>query len=152
MRPIELRMSAFGPYREVETIDFERLGRQGLFLITGDTGAGKTTIFDAICFALYGQASGGGKRRSSKSFRSDFAAPEAETWVEYTFEHRGKRYRVRRNPEDLRPGRKTPKLADAEMECLDDDRVWTKVEEVRRAVDALIGLNEVQFGQVAMIA
>ena len=152
MRPIELRMSAFGPYREVETIDFERLGRQGLFLITGDTGAGKTTIFDAICFALYGQASGGGKRRSSKSFRSDFAAPEAETWVEYTFEHRGKRYRVRRNPEYLRPGRKTPKLADAEMECLDDGRVWTKVEEVRRAVDPLIGLNEVQFGQVAMIA
>ena len=152
MRPIELKLSAFGPYRQVETIDFTRLGRQGLFLVTGDTGAGKTTIFDAICFALYGQASGGGKRRSSKSFRSDFAAPEAETWVEYTFEHRGRRYRVRRNPEYLRPGRKTPKLADASMECLDDGRVWSRVEEVRRAVDELVGLNEAQFGQVAMIA
>ena len=152
MRPIELKLSAFGPYREVETIDFQRLGREGLFLVTGDTGAGKTTLFDAICFALYGQSSGGSKRRSSKSFRSDFAAPEAETWVEYTFEHRGKRYRVRRNPEYLKPGRKTPKPADAEMECLDDGRIWTRVEEVRRAVEALIGLDEAQFGQVAMIA
>ena len=152
MRPIELKLSAFGPYRETETIDFDRLGHEGLFLVTGDTGAGKTTLFDAICFALYGQSSGGSKRRSSKSFRSDFAALEADTWVEYTFEHRGARYRIRRSPEYLKPGRKTPKLQEAHMECLDDGRTWEKVEEVRRAVDALIGLNEAQFGQVAMIA
>ncbi|MBR1559550.1 MAG: SMC family ATPase, partial [Clostridia bacterium] len=152
MRPIELKLCAFGPYRGEETLDFTRLGASGLFLVTGDTGAGKTTLFDVICFALYGQASGGSKRRSSKSFRSDFAAPDAETWVAFTFEHRGKRYRVTRNPEYLKPGRKTPKPAEATMECLDDGRVWSRVEEVRRAVEELLGLNEAQFGQVAMIA
>ena len=135
MRPIELKLSAFGPYAGEERLDFTRLGRQGLFLSAGDTGAGKTTLFDAICFALYGQASGGGKRRSSKSFRSDFAAPDRETWVEFTFEHRGARYRVRRNPEYARLGRKTPRPADAQLECLDDGRVWSRVEAVRDAVE-----------------
>lgn len=152
MRPIELKMSAFGPYAGEEIIDFSLLGKNGLFLITGDTGAGKTTIFDAICFALYGQASGGSKRRSNKSFRSDFADETRETWVEFTFEHRGMRYRIRRNPEYQKANRKTPKPADAQMECLDDGRVWSRIEEVRRTVEQLIGLNENQFGQVAMIA
>lgn len=152
MRPIELKMSAFGPYAGEEIIDFSRLGKNGLFLITGDTGAGKTTIFDAICFALYGQASGGSKRRSNKSFRSDFADENRETWVEFTFEHRGMCYRIRRNPEYQKANRKTPKPADAQMECLDDGRVWSRIEEVRRTVEQLIGLNESQFGQVAMIA
>ena len=152
MRPIELKLSAFGPYAGEERLDFTRLGSRGLFLITGDTGAGKTFLFDAICFALYGQASGGRERRSSKSFRSDFAPEGAETWVEYTFEHLGARYRVRRSPEYLKPGRKTPKPAEAQMECLDDGRVWTRIDEVRRAVEAVVGLTESQFSQVAMIA
>ena len=152
MRPIELKINAFGPYAGLETIDFTLLGDGGLFLITGDTGAGKTTIFDAICYALYGQASGGSKRRSSKSFRSDFAAPESDTWVEFTFETRGKRYMIRRSPEYLKPGRKTPRPADAHMECLDDARTWTRIEDVRRAVEEIIGLTEGQFSQVAMIA
>ena len=96
MRPIRLEMSAFGPYAGVETVDFTLLGENGLFLIAGDTGAGKTTLFDAISFALYGVASGGAKRRSGKSFRSDFADPMADTWVSFTFLSGGKRYTARR--------------------------------------------------------
>ena len=152
MRPIKLTMRAFGPYAGEETLDFAPLGGRGLFLITGDTGAGKTTLFDAMCFALYGQASGGSRRRSSKSFRSDFAAPEDKTWVEFTFEHRGGRYRIRRSPEYAKPGRKSAVPAEAEMECLDDGRTWNNIREVEREVTELIGLTESQFGQVAMIA
>lgn len=151
MRPIRLEMSAFGPYAGVETVDFALLGQHGLFLIAGDTGAGKTTLFDAISFALYGVASGGTKRRNGKSFRSDFADPAADTWVEFTFENAGKRYTVRRNPEYMRPGRKTPVAADAEMHC-EDGRSWTKMESVTAAVEELLGLNAGQFAQVAMIA
>ena len=152
MRPIELKLNAFGPYAGSETIDFTLLGENGLFLITGDTGAGKTTIFDAICYALYGQASGGAKRRSSKSFHSDFAPPESETWVEFTFENQGKRYKIFRTPERIVPGRKTPKPAAAHMECLDDERIWDRIEDVRTGVEEIIGLTDSQFSQVAMIA
>ena len=151
MRPILLEMSAFGPYADVETVDFSLLGTNGLFLIAGDTGAGKTTLFDAISFALYGVASGGTKRRTGKSFRSDFASPTAETWVQFTFENRGKRYVIRRNPEYMRPGRKTPIPPDAEMHC-EDGQSWTKVESVTAAVEEILGLNAGQFAQVAMIA
>ena len=151
MRPIRLEMSAFGPYAGVETVDFTLLGQHGLFLIAGDTGAGKTTLFDAISFALYGVASGGTKRRNGKSFRSDFADPAADTWVEFVFENGGKRYTIRRNPEYLRAGRKTPIPPDAEMHC-EDGQSWTKVETVTAAVEELLGLNAGQFAQVAMIA
>ena len=119
MRPVRLEMSAFGPYAGLETVDFTLLGESGLFLITGDTGAGKTTLFDAISFALYGVASGGTRRRSAKSFRSDFASPADETWVRFTFESGGRRWTVRRSPEYLKPGRKTPRPAEAELVCED---------------------------------
>ena len=121
MKPIKLTMSAFGPYGGRTEIDFERFGGQGLYLITGDTGAGKTTIFDAIVFALYGEASG--EVRKADMFRSKYAAETTPTYVEYIFEHREKRYTVKRNPEYQRPkGRGTGvtvQKADAELKYPD---------------------------------
>lgn len=101
MKPQKLIISAFGPYAGTTEIDFEKLGDHGLFLITGDTGAGKTTIFDAITFALYGEASG--EVRDSGMFRSKYAKPETQTYVELRFLYQGKSYTVVRNPEYLRP-------------------------------------------------
>ena len=86
MKPLKLTMCAFGPYARTTEIDFEELGENGLFLITGDTGAGKTTIFDAISFALYGEAAGGKDRRAAKSFRSDYAAQTEEKVLYLTFD------------------------------------------------------------------
>jgi len=151
MRPITLEMNAFGPYAGHETVDFTLLGESGLFLIAGDTGAGKTTLFDAISFALFGVATGGSKRRTGKTFRSDFAKPEDDTWVELTFEHAGKRYTVRRSPEYQKPNRKTPCLPDASMIC-EDGRSWHRIETVTAAAEELLGLDAGQFSQVAMIA
>ena len=95
MRPVKLTMSAFGSYADAEEIDFTKI-QPGLFLITGDTGAGKTTIFDAITYALYDKTSGG--KRDGNMMRSQYASEETDTFVEYTFSYRGKEYTVRRNP------------------------------------------------------
>ena len=103
MRPITLVMSAFGSYSGRTEIDFSKVSR-GLFLITGDTGAGKTTIFDAITYALYGQTSGG--KRDGNMMRSQTAPGDTDTYVEYTFSYRGDRYSVRRNPEYFRIGKR----------------------------------------------
>ena len=96
MKPLKLIVSAFGPYAETEEIDFGQFEERGLFLISGDTGAGKTTLFDAICFALFGVASG--SDRDTKNFRSDYAKPETESYVEFSFSHQGKEYRIYRKP------------------------------------------------------
>lgn len=154
MKPLKLIISAFGPYADEIIINFEQFGGRGLYLITGDTGAGKTTIFDAIAYALYGEASGDVRR--SDMFRSKYAREETPTYVEYTFEYQGKRYVVRRNPEYQRPkGRGngyTTQKADAELIYPDGRAPVTKVKEVTRAVTELMGLDRRQFTQIAMIA
>ena len=156
MKPLKLTLCAFGPYAGKTEIDFEKLGRSGIFLITGDTGAGKTTIFDAISFALYGEAAGGRERRTSKSFRSDYASPREETYVEFEFEHRQRVYRVRRNPEYMRANKRgegmTPKKHEAEFTDLSSGEVWSRLDEVAARVQEIIGLTRDQFAQTVMIA
>lgn len=154
MRPIRLTISAFGPYAGKTELDFERLGGQGLYLITGDTGAGKTTIFDAITYALYGEASGDVRR--ADMFRSKYAKEEVPTYVELWFDYAGGRYMVKRNPEYLRPKERgagyTQQKADAVLFFSDGREPITKSKEVTKAVTELTGLNRKQFTQITMIA
>ena len=156
MKPIRLTMSAFGPYAGKTVVDFEKLGETGVFLITGDTGAGKTTIFDAISFALFGEASGGSERRSSKSFRSDYASPSVETYVEFEFRHRNRCYRLRRNPEYQRQKKvgegTTKQISSAELEDKETGEVYSGIDDVRTRIQELIGLTQDQFAQTVMIA
>lgn len=154
MKPKKLVISAFGPYAGENTVDFEKLGEHGLYLITGDTGAGKTTIFDAITFALYGEASG--TVREAGMFRSKYAKADTETFVELTFTYQGKDYTVRRNPEYECPKKRgtgfTTKKAEAELIYPDGHQPVVKMGAVTKAVTELMGLDYKQFTQIAMIA
>lgn len=160
MKPIQLVLSAFGPYVERTVIDFSALGEEGLFLIAGDTGAGKTTIFDAISFALYGEASGGKEKRKSKSFHSNYVSDQTETYVELTFRHRGETWWIRRNLEYQRPAKKkkdgmettTRQAADAQMRNEDTGEEILRMDDVNRRVRELLGLTQDQFTQTVMIA
>ena len=153
MRPTRLVMSAFGPYAGVCEINMKELGSQGLYLITGDTGAGKTTIFDAICFALFGEASG--DNRETSMFRSKYAEADTATFVELEFVHGGKEYVIKRNPEYMRPAKRGDGLKketpNAELH-LPDGNVVTKVKDVNIAVNDLLGIGREQFSQIAMLA
>lgn len=149
MRPIKLVMSAFGPYAGKTEIELDKLGKNGLYLITGDTGAGKTTIFDAITFALYGEASG--DSREVSMLRSKYAEPSTPTEVELVFDYDGREYKVKRNPAYERPGLKTPALAKAEL-SYPDGRVVTGIRDVNNAVKEIMGIDRSQFLQIAMIA
>lgn len=153
MRPIRLTMSAFGPYAGRTVLELDKLGESGLYLITGDTGAGKTTIFDAITFALYGKASG--DHREPNMFRSKYALPETPTEVELVFAYAGKTYTVKRNPEYQRPKTRgegfTDQKADAELR-FPDGRVMTKQHDVDIAIREIMGIDRKQFLQIAMIA
>ena len=104
MKPIRLIMSAFGPYAGETTVDFSAFGETGIFLIAGDTGAGKTTIFDAISFVLFGTPSG--NDRDPSMLRSLYAEAETDTFVEMTFEYRGEIYKIRRSPSYMRPAKR----------------------------------------------
>ena len=154
MRPLQLTMSAFGSYAGKTEIDFTRLGEKGLFVITGETGAGKTTIFDAICFALFGEASG--KVREPSAFRSRYATPDTPTYVEMVFRYNGKTYRIRRNPAYLRPalrgGGTTTEQAKAELQLPDTTQVITKTQTVNEKITEILGINRNQYAQIAMIA
>jgi len=153
MRPLSITICGFGPYAGCQTLDFSLLGKSGLYLITGDTGAGKTTIFDAITFALFGEASGEG--RQSHMLRSKYAKPEDPTYVELTFDYGGKEYTLRRNPEYERAksrGTGTTKQASDAQLTYPDGRVVTKQKDVDKAIREIIGLTREQFSQVAMIS
>ncbi len=153
MRPKKLVMSAFGPYAGRQELDLDSLGRSGLYLISGDTGAGKTTIFDAICFALYGEPSG--RVRDASMLRSKYAEAAVPTFVELLFEYGGSDYSIKRSPQYARPSLKgsgeTIKAASAELR-LPDGRVITKPREVGAAVRDILGLDRDQFSRIAMIA
>ena len=162
MRPTRLIISAFGPYAERTVIDLDKLGKSGLYLISGDTGAGKTTIFDAITYALFGRASGD-NRDDAKLFRCTNATPETKTEVDLTFEYAGKEYRVVRNPEYMRPKARgeglTKEAASVTFFYPESSgrqgpasRPVSKEKDVAAAVQGIIGIDRDQFTQIAMIA
>lgn len=153
MRPEKLAMSAFGPYAGREEIDFNKLGTEGLYLISGDTGAGKTTIFDAITFALYGEASG--RDREVRMLRSKYAEPETPTEVELTFEHGGSEYFIKRNPEYERPKLRgkgfAKETASAEF-TLPDGTVISGNTSVDKKVVDVLGIDKDKFTRIVMLA
>lgn len=154
MRPIKLEICAFGPYAEKTVIDFSLLGENGIYLITGDTGAGKTTIFDAIVYALYGKASG--SIRNQNSFRSKYAEPTTETYVDFIFSYHGKEYRVHRTPEYERPKKRgdgmTKAAATAELWFNDGRSPITKNNAVDDELVKIMGIDYDQFKSIAMIS
>ncbi len=157
MKPIYMEMSAFGPFSDITEVDFSKIGRNGIFLVTGDTGAGKTTIFDALSFALYGEASGGKERRISKNFRSDYALASSKTYVILRFEHQGRIYRIERGPTYTRAAKRgsgtTEEAAYVNFYCEDEpENVCTRIDEADKKISEIIGLDRKQFSQTVMIA
>lgn len=152
MKPLKLVVSAFGPYKDEVEIDFCKLGDNGIFLITGDTGSGKTTIFDAISFALFGEASG--SRRENGSFRSDFADDNVDTFVKLEFVHKDILYKIERVPRYMRKKKRGEGLAatggDATLNYL--DIVVTGEKNVTEKCIEILGMNANQFKQIVMIA
>ncbi len=156
MRINQLVMSAFGPFKGVETIDFTKANRHGIFLVSGPTGAGKTTVFDAISFALYGKASGMNRMDSEKT-RSHFADPTTDTYVTLEFEVSGRHYRIKRSPKQDRPSMRSAAgfvtvFHQAEFTDLAiPDRVLVKVGEVNDKIESILGLSHDQFRQIVML-
>jgi len=155
LRPLKITITAFGPYRDCEVIDFTELKDNRLFVVSGNTGSGKTTIFDAICFALYGSASGE-DRSDSKMMRSDFASDEVHTSVELEFELHAKQYRIRRQLPHVKKGNKGAtgeqyefyeKTKDGEVPCVDRQIV----SEINKKVEEIVGLTQDQFSQIVML-
>lgn len=158
MKPITLTMSAFGSYAGEEIIDFAQI-EGGVFLITGDTGAGKTTIFDAITYALYNQTSGG--KRDGAMMRSQYAKGDVPTFVELVFSCKGKDYKVRRNPSYDRPSKRrnkdgertyTAEAASVSLTMPDGREYPGKIGEINEKIVEILGVGKEQFTQVAMIA
>lgn len=158
MRPKKLTLCAWGPYREKQEIDFSDFYGKGIFLITGATGAGKTTIFDAITYALYGALSGDERDKERNSVRSDFADPGTQTFVELIMEHGGKEYRIWRNPEYMRPkkrsrgGESLTREKDNAILYYPDGKILEGTREVNGALQELLVLDYQQFKKISMIA
>ena len=153
MRPSLLTISAWGPYPKQVTIDFTKFEEGSIFLVTGPTGAGKTTIFDAISYALYGNVSG--MNREKTTVRSDFAELDAETYVEFTFTHKGKEYQIFRTPKYERPkkrGEGFTTSAESAVLKIENEPPIASVQEVNKKVEEIMGINYEQFKQIAMIA
>ncbi|MEC1179709.1 SMC family ATPase [Metasolibacillus meyeri] len=156
MKPIRLTLQAFGPFKKKEVIDFTELQKHRLFVISGQTGAGKTTIFDGITFALYGTASGQ-DRKENKSVRSDFAEDDIHTAVELVFEVRGNIYRVKRQLAHIKKGRKSPSGEAYEFMRMHRDGTEEtaverqKVTDINKKIEELIGLTYDQFSQIIML-
>ncbi len=160
MRPLQLTMQAFGPYRDRTVLDFAELGAQNIFVITGTTGAGKTTIFDAMCYALYGKATG---ERSEKGLRSDFVQDEDNliTEVIFRFEVRGNVYEIRRQPAQRLPKQRGSGYKEGEHEatlcCINDDPAQdlfapiSRLSEVEKKIEEILGLSYDQFRKIVMI-
>ncbi|MFB1049365.1 AAA family ATPase [Paraliobacillus sp. JSM ZJ581] len=156
MRAMTLELAAFGPYKDKQIIDFRSLGNETIFLVTGPTGAGKTSIFDAICFSLYGKASG--SDRDQDGFRSQFAASDEITYVSFTFELRGKQYLVHRKPKQPRKKergegfREDPTQAEL-YKVINGKKelMYSKVKDVNETIESLLGLDYDQFRKMIMI-
>lgn len=157
MKPLFLTISAFGPFATATEIPFAQLGEKGLFLISGDTGAGKTTIFDAICFALFGEVSG--SHREMDSLRSDFSMGNAKTFVEFLFSHQGNTYQVHRVPAYQRPKLRgegmTTEAAEATLYYVKNGEKELMADgftSVKHKIEDLLGIDAKQFKQISMIA
>lgn len=152
MKPLKLKMCAFGSYAREETLDFSELGANGLYLITGETGSGKTTIFDAISYALFGKASGNA-RSGYKMLRSDYAEGRIKTFVELDFSSGGNLYKIRR---EITPhfSRKTEEVSytDSVSLTLPDRTVIDRSRDVDAKITEVVGLDRDQFAQIVMIA
>lgn len=150
MRPILLEMTAFGPYKEKTTIDFRKFNNQNLFLISGATGAGKTTIFDAISYALYDDASG--NSRSKDTFKSDFADDTDLCQVTFLFELNGKEYRIERTPRQMGPGKRNgTKQYESAVAFYHENGITTKIKEANQEIESLLSLSYDQFKQIVML-
>ena len=157
MRPLKLEISAFCSYSGRTVIDMEMLGESGIYLITGDTGAGKTTIFDAITYALYGMPSGA--NRDVSSLRSMYAPPHISTYVNLTFSHKEKAYRIERNPAHSRAKKEGGKVTNAavnadlyELADGEEKNIASGTSKVNEAVADILGIDHKQFCHIAMIA
>ena len=153
MKPSKLIISAFGPYADTVEIDFSVFDEKGLFLISGDTGAGKTTLFDAICFACYGKASS--ERRDTKSLRSEYAKESTESFVDFYFSHQGKEYHVYRTPQYERAklrGEGTISVKENATLYREGEPPIEGIREVSSAIEELLHIDVNQFKQIAMIA
>lgn len=153
MKPLYLELSGWGPYSSVNKIDFSKFQTGELFLITGPTGAGKTTIFDGITYALYGEVSG--KIRSKNSLRSDFALPQTETYVILKFLHNGETYKIERHPKYIRPKKRGEGITEKKEEAVlftEDGSIISGISNVNQKVREILAVDYGQFKQLSMLA